>query len=100
MVGLVLAGSAAWGQLTGMRALERAEGRLISVEAGGGRVQVHTQGRTLTLRVDDSTHIFLPGGMGYLEDLSEGQAVRTVFQRQDEEPEAEWIEVFPADAGR
>ncbi|MDY7227934.1 hypothetical protein [Hyalangium rubrum] len=76
-----------------VRSLQEVQGAIASVDARRGTLMLSEGKGRVELRVDASTTIFLPGGIGSLADLTPGQKVRAAYERGDKGPVAQWIEL-------
>jgi len=77
-----------------VRSLRQMEGAISSVDVRHRKLMLAEGRERVELQVDAGTTIFLPGGMGRLEDLSPGQRLRVAYEPGEHGAVAQWIELL------
>jgi hypothetical protein len=77
-----------------VRGLREVEGAIFAVDVRQRTLSLAQARGRVELRVEASTTIFLPGGMGRLEDLSPGQRLRVAYEPGERGAVAQWIELL------
>ncbi|HEX8699493.1 MAG TPA: hypothetical protein VF815_11695 [Myxococcaceae bacterium] len=77
-----------------VRGLREMVGAVSSVDVRQRKLMLAEGRERVELHVDAGTTIFLPGGMGRLEDLSPGQRLRVAYEPGEHGAVAQWIELL------
>ena len=77
-----------------VRGLRELVGSVSSVDVRQRKLMLADGRERIEVHVDAGTTIFLPGGMGRLEDLSPGQRLRVAYETGEHGAVAQWIELL------
>lgn len=77
-----------------VRSLREMVGAISSVDVRHRKLTLAEGRERVEVQVDAGTTIFLPGGMGRLEDLSPGQRLRVAYEKGERGAVAQWIELL------